>query len=569
MSSYCNGVEKITKSRAEKHKADVDCDSTFDEENIKIEVFRGFEKIPKVVLARYDITPYLKNEVRVVREDLEQLKQSILTASPRSDISVTGLNESMANLKCKICNKVYASEKKLHNHQQNKHMIVYKPEAKPQKRVSFSDHIIVHEVKEYHKCRKCPRIFEDYKSLKVHMKQKHKKRKCYICHYCNKNFVDRMFFKVHIKLHCDVCGELLPNKAKYLDHRRNVCRVLKMHKCKTCDSSFFKFMDLKDHSYEHLSTFFICDICKDQFETKCGVSHHISFLHSKKRPTALYMMRNLGSERLYLCNFCEESSVDRDLIEAHVQVLPDLANRAMTGYKDYYFCDQCLRKFDTEQDMLQHKWTHFLKTSDNSQVRPKSILSNNKSKIRTTYKVNESIPDYLKPQLVLEKVNIDANNANNSENIKPKKTLKKTIFSNHQCQQCGKYYSSNYCLNRHMETQHSDFENLRCKVCEETFVWPSLLRSHKCIRLQIPEMPFDDARPEIHFDNLHEISQNGFDDFNINDSDDYMNSIDFEIPAPIVELTEGTNTFVANMNCVTPLQNLGYKVIMQEVPIEF
>lgn len=81
-------------------------------------------------------------------------------------------------------------------------------------------------------------------------------------------------------------------------------------------------------------------------------------------------------------------------------------------------------------------------------------------------------------------------------------------------------------------------------------------------------MPFEDARPEIHFDNLHEISQNVFDDLNIVENDDYLNAIDFEIPAPIVQLTE-CGGFNQPQDKFAPLQNLGYKLVMQEVPIEF
>ncbi|KAM3956069.1 uncharacterized protein ACR2FA_009966 [Aphomia sociella] len=609
MSGVCNGVNTdIHSTKSDSLESDElrNIQEDFKEENLTFEVFRGFAKIPRVLLPRYDITPYLDKykkslyckgrrfkitplinniirgcNVKLVQQDLEKLKQALGNFSPRSDISATDLDETMGHLKCKICDKIYSSEKKLQNHQQNKHMIIYKPHSKPQKRVSFSDTVIIHEVKEYHKCRKCPKIFEEYKSLKIHMKERHKKRKCYICNYCNKNFMDRMFFKVHIRLHCDVCSMLFPNKSKYLEHRRVVCRVLKLHKCRTCEESFFRFMDLKDHSYEHLSTFFICDICKDQFATKCGVSHHIKYLHSEKRPTSLYAMRNLGTERLYLCNFCEESSVERDIIEAHVQTLPDLTNRAMTGYKDYYFCDQCLKKFDTEQDMLQHKWTHFLKRSDNSQIREKALKR--KKLVKTTYNLNEKIPEYMQPKLVLDKIKVggkvltdtigfvDVNSFDvfHGEIKKPvvDPKSKKTIISRHQCQTCSKYYSSGYSLNRHMITQHGDYENLRCNICEETFVWPSLLQSHKCIRLNIPEMPFDDARPEIHFDNLQD-AQNGFDDFNITDNDDYMNSVDFEIPAPIVTLNECSTPYYPNDD-IEQLQSFGYKVVMQEVPIEF
>ncbi|KAF9812797.1 hypothetical protein SFRURICE_003396 [Spodoptera frugiperda] len=570
--------------------------------------FRGFEKLPRVVVARYDITPYLqklkqeesgkkpclkrklrgpmsrhrfldKCSIQLVRQDLFKLKEDLQksqTLDYKSDSgSESELDPTMLTMKCKICDKRYSSKRKLLKHEVNKHMII----CKPQKRVSFSDKVTIHEVKEYHKCRKCPKIFEAYQLLRSHMKLHHRKRKCYICNYCSKNFVDRTFFKVHIRLHCDVCGEFLPNKLKFNDHRRNVCRVLKRHTCKICDEIYFRFMDLKDHSYDHSSISYVCDVCKDQCRSKCALAHHIAFLHSNDRPTCLYAMRNLGNERLYLCNFCEESSVERDALELHVQLLPDLTNKAMTGYKDYYFCDQCFKKFDTESDMLQHKWTHFLITSDNSQERKKV-----KKDLKMTYKCDEPLPLFLQPKLVLEKIKVggkvlkdtvayvdvkkfDINNGNIKKPIVDPKS-KKTIISKYQCQTCSKYYSSNHSLNRHIDTQHSNYETLQCNVCEETFVWPSLLRSHKCIRLNHPEMPFQDARPEIHFDNVNEITQNGFDDLNIEESEDYMQSVDFEIPAPIVELTE-----FASLNPVVekfaPLQNLGYKLVMQEVPIEF
>lgn len=603
-----NGISWATIKRRRRRSSDSSLD-------IPLEDFRGFTKVPRVELVRSDITPYLnklynkktsdvskhtdsldtsihhlrlsqKCTVSLVNQDLEKLKKTFLSQPRRHDStdSVSDLENDMSTIvKCKICEKAYSSDRKLQKHQENKHMIIYKPNNKTEKRVSFSDKVIIHEVKEYHKCRKCPEIFEEYRVLKLHMKQLHRKRKCYICNYCNKNFVDRSIFKVHIKLHCDVCRALFPNKAKYNKHRQYVCRTLKLHKCETCNDSYFRLMDLKDHSYEHISVCFVCDVCKDQFESKCAIAHHISFLHSNDRPKTLYGMRNLGNERLYLCNFCDESSVERDSIEAHVQLLPDLFNRAMTHHKDYYFCDQCLKNFDTETDMLQHKWSHFLKANDKSQIRDRGLGNNI---VKTLYKKDDVIPENMKPRVVLERFKtnekvltdavefVDVRNVDITEGMVKKAIVdpksKKTIISRYQCQNCSKYFSTNYCLNRHVETQHTNYENLQCKVCEETFVWPSLLRSHKCIRLNHPEMPFDDARPEIHFDNLNEIGQNGFDDLNIVDNDDYMHTLDFEIPAPIVELTEYENFTPRSQERFAPLSNLGYKIqTVQEVPIEF
>ncbi|XP_013196618.2 uncharacterized protein LOC106139675 isoform X2 [Amyelois transitella] len=381
MSLY-NGVNIETSSQNSTLESGVsENENSFDQEDISPKSFRGFVKKPVVVVPRYDVTPYLKKHcmtantdrrhnhldslmkyvrncsVRVARDDLRKLQSLLLIRSPRSDISESKIDEAMGHLRCKICEKIYSSEKKLQNHQQNKHMIVYRPKSKPQKKVSFSDHVIVHEIRA---------------SIESAPKVKTK-------------------FKV---------GEKIPD----------------------------------------------------------------------------YMLPSVVVEKIIVGGKDLEDTID--------------------------FVD--VNSFDVHNGMIKK-----------AVVDPRS---------------------------------------------------KKTIVSRHQCETCHKFYSSRYCLNRHIETQHGDYENLRCKVCEETFVWPSLLKTHKCIRSFIPEMPFEDARPEIHFDNLNELTQNSIDNFNIVDSDDYMNSVDFEIPAPIVSLNEGDEQFIPNDNT---LQNIGYKVVMQEVPIEF
>ncbi|XP_048002671.1 uncharacterized protein LOC125239195 isoform X2 [Leguminivora glycinivorella] len=432
MSEKCNGVETHeSETEASEPNNGVRQFSIADasKESVSFkDVFRGFAKSPVVTLTRADISPYLKNmrqkavekselqkclsklefavhsrrlgdkcSISVLRHDLNELKMAF-QKDPNDPIFNSALN--IAKLKCKICEKVYSSEKKLQNHQENKHMLVYKAHEKTQKRVSFSDQVIVHEVKEYHKCRKCTKIFEEYNLLKRHMKQRHKKH------------------------------------------------------------------------------------------------------------------------------------------------------------------------------MLQHKWTHFLKTSDNSQLRPNVVKP--KTDFQRFYKVDE-VPDHMQPQVILERIKVGGKELTDSVDFvdvncfdeytgEIKKPVvdpvsKKTIISKHQCQICGKYYSTNYCLNRHIVSMHSDYENLKCKVCEETFVWPSLLHNHKCIRLNLPEIPFDDARPEIHFDNLNEIQ---LDDLPITD-DDYIHTVDFEIPAPVVELREYNWGQSQNIqNCYS-----GCKIVMQEVPIEF
>lgn len=125
---------------------------------------------------------------------------------------------------------------------------------------------------------------------------------------------------------------------------------------------------------------------------------------------------------------------------------------------------------------------------------------------------------------------------------------------------------------------HGREKGLQCHVCEETFALPSLLESHMCIRRNIPEMPFQDARPEILFHNFDGSFENADP---LNSEDDGMVDVDFDIPAPIVELTEYNDQFIVtdpnqqynNVNnlamCMMPFPASNYKLVVQEVPIEF
>ncbi|CAH2229594.1 jg27150, partial [Pararge aegeria aegeria] len=102
---------------------------------------------------------------------------------------------------------------------------------------------------------------------------------------------------------------------------------------------------------------------------------------------------------------------------------------------------------------------------------------------------------------------------------KPIIDRKKTILSKHKCEICLKYLSTNYYLTRHMMAVHGirrdnnfDFLHttrgtLHCSDCEEDFALPSLLENHNCTTVLMIQ----------------------------------VYSIDFDIPAPIVELTEYDN----------------------------
>ncbi|XP_045526445.1 zinc finger protein 431-like isoform X2 [Pieris brassicae] len=401
----------------------------------------SFEKIPQVCLERINISKYVKSldpNIETSKNDipnaenlnkLAEFTRNCSVRLVRNDLKALRdlLFKNLHNLKCDICAKVYTSEKKLKKHKENKHLLVHQEKAL--KRVSFSEKVIVHEINEYHRCRKCSKIFEQYSTLKVHMRREHKKRKCYICYYCTMKFVDRMFFKVHIKLHCDVCGHFMVNKHKLMEHKHNVCKMVQEYKCKRCEDIYYSFLALQDHMSSH-GTAYVCDICKKQFESKCRLAYHIKILHSKCLMD-LYTF-NLGT---YQCNFCHESAVERDIIEKHVLHLTEL-NKTLSQRK--YICDHCLAIFLSETELLKHKLSHYCDLPEKP---------NYESKIEFKFKVGDPLPDHFKPVIVINRIQIPEKWADesldyieipNGLDVDHKKALidqksKKTLFSKYQC----------------------------------------------------------------------------------------------------------------------------------------
>ncbi|CAH2064564.1 unnamed protein product, partial [Iphiclides podalirius] len=161
----------------------------------------------------------------------------------------------------------------------------------------------------------------------------------------------------------------------------------------------------------------------------------------------------------------------------------------------------------------------------------------------------------------------------------PKKAIvdpisKKTIVSRHNCEVCGKYFSSNFTLTRHKISVHMPRSSRhQCRVCKETFELQSQLNSHKCNLANYQQMASNGA--------MQLYRGTGADVGQLTAEDYFMGRDDFEMPAPIVQLTEynqcipmepyiqqysnGSNTTM----CILPMENSKYKLVMQEVPIEF
>ncbi|CAK1553166.1 unnamed protein product [Leptosia nina] len=320
--------------------------------------FRGFEKFPTVQVERFEISKYLNDLkskimhiqseetsdkfldlskftqhccVRLVRNDLNELRNMLATNLRTNKENLS--NENLENkFKCNICAKTYCNEKKLLNHQENKHLIVYKPVSKPQKRVSFSDQVIVHAAAEYHACRKCIKVFKSYTDLKAHARKTHKKQcdkinslREFACESCEEKFNDENDMLQHKQIHFYDINDnkkgqepkLTPKTYKISDPLPDEFKPLVvLQRLSVCKKTLKQSLAHIKQTYSHgkpkaiidtkakktLLSQFQCMHCRKYFSSKSSMFRHIDTLHNPDP---------------YHCNACEEVFSSRSLLYSH------------------------------------------------------------------------------------------------------------------------------------------------------------------------------------------------------------------------------------------------------------
>ncbi|XP_055710120.1 gastrula zinc finger protein XlCGF71.1-like [Phlebotomus papatasi] len=106
------------------------------------------------------------------------------------------------------------------------------------------------------KCHHCYKAFYDRQSLERHL-QEHKDLKDYRCLNCNKTFASFNYLKLHFKMHADE----KPYKCGYCDKRFTFSSNLTVHtrihtghkpyRCRECNKCFTQINTLKQHHKVH------------------------------------------------------------------------------------------------------------------------------------------------------------------------------------------------------------------------------------------------------------------------------------------------------------------------------
>uniref|UniRef100_A0A8D8PKD7 Zinc finger protein 544 n=1 Tax=Culex pipiens TaxID=7175 RepID=A0A8D8PKD7_CULPI len=177
-------------------------------------------------------------------------------------------------------------------------------------------------------CIYCKNVYRGRNTLKKHLKI-HLNIKDYRCAHCPRTFTDRSSFRIHEGRHkgksfeCSHCGKAYFSQNELRQHQ-TMQHLERKFECETCNQKFPSKTILNDHQRVHLDERpFVCPECGMGFKRNRNLVRH-QLLHRKQQPE-----RTKSDEK----------------------------PAGKVNKRDYH-CGECLKKFKTRKQALEHTKEH-------------------------------------------------------------------------------------------------------------------------------------------------------------------------------------------------------------------
>ncbi|XP_073829035.1 uncharacterized protein [Musca autumnalis] len=157
-------------------------------------------------------------------------------------------------------------------------------------------------------CEICEKKFASQKRLDLHIKMVHLRERPYKCDYCDKSFLDNNSLQNHIGQHT---GYNCPTCNKTFSTKRNLKRHSYLHietkeficQAENCGKAFSNKVLLREHARSHKADILICEECG----YKC-----------RQRESLIVHKRSHTGEKPFACELCDRRFASKPLLKEHM-----------------------------------------------------------------------------------------------------------------------------------------------------------------------------------------------------------------------------------------------------------
>lgn len=227
------------------------------------------------------------------------------------------IHTSDKTFNCDFCDKSYTRKDKL-----LRHLLVH-PEARPYlKQARRNVNVDSKAPLPIFSCEFCGKQFKDKYSFEKHITVIHNQELSFPCQWCEEKLASRELLRKHTETHrngpmfqCPECDKVLLSSKSFRRHIDSH-KAEAPYKCETCSKSFKRKDKLKTHSLTHLDIRpYSCDLCHVSFKRKDKYFQHCKQLHTSNSEEEFMDLNQ--------CDVCDESFACED----------DLSEHKMTHYR--------------------------------------------------------------------------------------------------------------------------------------------------------------------------------------------------------------------------------------------